>query len=90
VPTFWFAFRGINNSKAIGLAALAGMALENFFSPLFWVLLGSLFALFFMTSRSANTALRVIFFWIPTVTVLGVTGAISGLITLMVIRFRNP
>lgn len=37
-PGLFFAFRGINNSKATGLAAVAGGFLESLFSPWFWLL----------------------------------------------------
>ncbi|MBZ5685146.1 MAG: hypothetical protein LAP86_08925 [Acidobacteriia bacterium] len=38
-------------------------------SPLFWIFAVLLFALFFMASRSGNQILRVVFFWIPSVTI---------------------
>jgi hypothetical protein len=38
-------------------------------SPLFWILAALLSALFFMASRSGNQILRVVFFWIPSVTI---------------------
>jgi hypothetical protein len=50
-PGLVVAFTGINNSKATGLAAVAGGFLESLFSPLFWILALSLFALFFSASR---------------------------------------
>ena len=50
-PGLFFALRGINNSKATGLAAVGGGFLESLFSPLFWILAVSLFALFLAASR---------------------------------------
>ncbi|HYM76347.1 MAG TPA: hypothetical protein VE377_10260 [Candidatus Dormibacteraeota bacterium] len=87
VPIVWSVYR--SNAKATGLAVFAAELLENFFSPLFWVLLISSLGLFFAASRSGSTALQVIFFWIPTVTILTVAGAIMGLIALLVIRVRS-
>ncbi len=61
-PGLFFALRGINNSKATGLAAVAGGFLESLFSPLFWILAVSLFALFFAASRLSSKPLRSFYF----------------------------
>jgi hypothetical protein len=65
----WPVFRGISNAKATGIAAVAGGLAETATSPLFWLLAIVLFALFFLTSRLGSKLLRIILFWIPTVTV---------------------
>ena len=66
---FWPLLRG---AKAIGNDALRVLLLESILSPRFWIVGVSLFALFYAASRG-GTALRVLFFWIPTsvVSVLG-------------------
>src|SRR5579871_2502887 len=64
-PGLFFALRGINNSKATGLAAVAGGLLESLFSPLFWILAVSFFALFFAASRLNSKPLRILLFWTP-------------------------
>jgi len=69
VPGLWSAFAGISNTKATGLAADVVGIVESSFSPLFWLLAIVLFALFFFASRLGSKPLRVILFWIPTVTV---------------------
>ena len=89
VPGLWSLFRGINGSKATGLAAVAGGLVESLFSPLFWILSISLFALFFTASRLGNKSLRVVFFWIPTLTTFSVSLAIVALISYLIIRVRN-
>jgi hypothetical protein len=68
-PGLFFALRGINNSKATGLAAVAGGLLESLFSPLFWILAVSFFALFFAASRFSSGPLRTLLFWIPVTTI---------------------
>ena len=67
-------------TKATGLAAVAGGCLEGFFSPLFWILAVSLFALFFAASRLNSKPLRIFLFWIP-VTAISIVG-LGGLLGL--------
>ena len=83
----WSIFRP-NSSKAIGLAALVGMSIENFLSPIFWIVAVLLFGLFFAASRS-NTVLRVLFFWIPTLLVSTLGVAFIGMLTYFWLHFRN-
>jgi hypothetical protein len=69
VPMFWTTFRYINQEKATGLAAVAGGMFENLFSGLFLILFLSFLAIFFLTGRLKDKSLRIIFFWVPTITV---------------------
>ena len=62
-PEFVTAIR--SHEKATGLAVFVGAI----FSPLFWILAISFFALFFTASRLRSKVLRVILFWTPTVTI---------------------
>ena len=64
---FLNAFKGISEQKAIGLGAFTAAQLEALFSPLFWLVAILCFAILLATGRLTNGALRVIFFWIPTV-----------------------
>ncbi len=64
-PGLWSMFRGIGEQKATGLGAFVG----SFFSPLFWPLALLFFVLLFAASRLGNKILRVILFWVPTLTV---------------------
>jgi len=85
----FFALRGINNSKATGLAAVAGGFLESLFSPLFWILAVSLFALFFAASRLSSKPLRILLFWTP-VTAISILGlGIFSLFAYAWIHFRR-
>lgn len=68
-PTFWTTFRSISQEKATGLAAVAGGIFENFFSGLSLILFLSFLAIFFMTGRLGNRTQRILFFWVPTITV---------------------
>ena len=68
VPGPWFIFRGVSQEKATGLAAVAGGLLQSLFSPLFWLLALLFFALLFAASRIGNKVLRILLFWVPTIT----------------------
>ena len=88
VPGPWSVFRGINGSKATGMAAIAGSFVESVYSPLFWVSAIVLFAIFFVASRLKNEPLRVIVFWIPTLTTSGLVLVIASLLGYLVLHFR--
>lgn len=85
LPGMWSAFRGISQTKATGVAAIAGGLVESAFSPLHWILATLIFAALFAASRLGNKTLRVILFWIPTVTVCSITLAIAGLVASLII-----
>ena len=88
-PGLFFALRGINNSKATGLAAVAGGFLESFFSPLFWILAVLFFALFFAASRLSSKPLRILLFWTP-VTAISILGlGIFSLFTFLWLHVRR-
>lgn len=88
-PGLFFALRGVNNSKATGLAAVVGGLLESVFSPLFWILAVLFFALFFAASRLSSKPLRVLLFWTP-VTAISILGlGIFSLFTFLWLHFRS-
>jgi hypothetical protein len=68
-PTFWISFRNISQEKATGFASVAGGMFENLFSGLFLILFLSFLAIFFLTGRLERRTLRILFFWVPTITV---------------------
>jgi hypothetical protein len=69
VPMFWTTFRYISQEKATGLAAVAGGLVENLLSGLFPILFLIFLAIFFLTNRLKDKTLRILFFWVPTITV---------------------
>jgi hypothetical protein len=89
VPGLWSMFKGISEQKATGLGAVAGGIMGSAFSPLFWTLALLFFALFFAASRLGNKILRILLFWIPTVTVSVLGVAIAALFTYVFIHFRD-
>jgi hypothetical protein len=85
VPGPWSAFRGMGNAKATGLAAVAGGFTASLFSPLFWALAVLFFAMFFAASNLGSKALRVLLFWIPTLTVSGASVTIPALVAYLIV-----
>jgi hypothetical protein len=68
VAEFAFFWPTISGEKATGVAVLKILLLESVLSPRFWIIGVLIFGLFFAASRG-STVLRVLFFWIPTLTV---------------------
>ena len=89
IPGRWSIFRGISEQKATGMGALAGGLTNSAFSPFFWALALLFFSLFFVASRLGNKILRVLLFWIPTLTVSVLGVALVALFTYVFIHFRN-
>ena len=89
VPGPWSAFRGMGNSKATGLAAVAGGFMASLFSPLFWALAVLFFAMFFAASKLGSKVLRVLFFWIPTLTVSGASVMIVALVAYLIVFVQH-
>jgi hypothetical protein len=74
VTEFVFFWPTLSTEKATGLGVLKALVVESVHSPRFWIVGVLAFGVFFGASR-ASTVLRVLFFWIPTLTVsaLGAT-----------------
>ena len=68
VAEFVFFWPTLNGSKATGMAALKSLLVESLFSPRFWIVGVLLCGLFFAASRG-STVVKVLFFWIPTLTI---------------------
>ena len=88
-PTVVRAFQTVDSSRATGLAAVAGGALESFFTPLFWILAISLFALFFWASRLSSGPLRTLLFWIPVTTISALGCCIFAFFGYAMLYIRN-
>jgi hypothetical protein len=88
-PTVVRAFQTVESSRATGLAAVVGGALESIFTPLFWILAISLFALFFGASRFSNKPLRTLLFWIPVTTISALGCCIFAFFGFAMLYIRN-
>jgi len=88
VAEFMFFWPTLNRSKATGLAALKGLLVASVFSPRFWIVGVLLFGLLFAASRG-SPVLRVLFFWIPTLTVSALGFAMIGMYAYLFTIFRH-
>jgi hypothetical protein len=88
-PGFVMALKNASPEKATGLAAIAGGLVEAVFSPLFWILAVSFFALFFTASRLRSRVLQVLLFWTPTVTVSTLGFGLFALFAYAWLHFRK-
>jgi hypothetical protein len=69
VPQLWWLIRTMSTTKGTGIAVVASGFLETIFSPWFWSLAIVFSLLFYLAGRSQNQAIRLAFFWIPTIVV---------------------
>lgn len=88
VAEFVFLWPTLSGSRATGMAALHWLLLESVFSPRFWLVGVLLFGLFFAASRG-STALRVLFFWIPTLTISLLASSIVAMYTYLFFRLSR-
>jgi hypothetical protein len=75
--------------KATGFAIVLNGFVEALMSPLFWIEVFSVFALFFVAGRLGNKALRVLLFWVPTIAITTLGCAIIWLLTFVFLRSRG-
>jgi hypothetical protein len=88
VAEFVFLWPMLRGSKATGMAAFKWLLLDSSLSPRFWIVAVLLFGLFFAASR-ASAALRVLFFWIPTLTISVLGSLIVALYTYLFFRLSR-
>jgi hypothetical protein len=89
IPMFWITFRGLSSEHGTGLAAVAGGLLESIVSPWFWILALLFSAVFYFSGRLDNRTLRVLLFWIPTVTTSALGFGFWALCMLLLVRLRS-
>jgi hypothetical protein len=80
--------KGISEQNATGLGAVSGGLLESIFSPLFWILAVSCFALFFSAGRLSSRGLRILLFWAPSLVICTMGFGLIALLTWA--HYRNP
>jgi hypothetical protein len=79
----------IGEQKATGLGAVSGGLLASIFSPAFWILAISAFALLLSASRLTSRGLRILLFWTPTLVVCTLGFGLIALLTYAFVHFRN-
>lgn len=88
VAEFVFLWPALSGSKATGMAAFKWLLVESVLSPRFWIVGVLLFVLFFAASRG-STALRVLFFWIPTLTISALAFSTVAMYTYLFFRLSR-
>ena len=74
-------FPTLKTEKATGVAVVAGGITEAIFSPSFWLSAILLLLFFWFMSQIANKTLRVVLFWIPTVSATLVAGLVFAIVS---------
>ena len=85
----WTMFREIGSQRQTGLGAVAGGVSELLLSPVFWGLALLFFFFFLRMSKVGNEALRILFFWIPSVAASCIGLLLVGGYTYLFLRFRQ-
>lgn len=89
IPTLWTMIREIGSQKQTGIGAVAGGVSELLLSPGFWVLALLFFFFFLRMNKVGSEALRILFFWIPTVAASCIGLLIVGGYTYLFLHFRQ-
>jgi hypothetical protein len=89
VPTMWTLVRELGSQKQTGVGAIAGGLVETLLSPLFWILTILFFFFFLRMSNSASDAVRILFFWIPTIASTSVGLLLVAGYTYLFLHFRQ-
>jgi hypothetical protein len=87
--TIWWVLRPWSSRRATGIDLILAVLKASLVHAQPWILVIFLFATFFAASRLGSRTLRVVLFWIPTVTIscIGLT-LVSSVMYLMT-RFKN-
>lgn len=88
IPVLWTVVREIGSQRQTGLGAVAGGVSEFLLSPVFWVLALLFFFFFLRMSKVGSEALRILFFWIPTVAASCIGLLVVGGYTYLFVHFR--
>lgn len=86
LPGLVRAFWGISREKATGLAVVSAGLYEALLSPLFWVEVLCIFALFLASGRLGSKTLRVLLFWVPALMITTLGFAVIALLTFVLLR----
>jgi hypothetical protein len=89
-PEIWSMFRNFDKSKTVGLGAVAGGLTQSLLSPVFWIMVILLFAVFLVASRLGNSGLRVLLFWVPTIFTSTLGLLFGALFVYAITRSRHP
>lgn len=88
IPTLWAMVRDFNPQRQTGIGAVAGGVSGLLLSPVFWVLAPLFFFFFLRMSKVGNEAVRILFFWIPTVAATSIGLLFVAGLTYLFLHFR--
>jgi len=88
IPALWIVVHQMGSQRQTGIGAIAGGVSEFLLSPVFWVLALVFFFFFLRMSKVASEAVRILFFWIPTVAASFIGLLIVGGYTYLFLHFR--
>ena len=89
LPGLVNAFRGLIQEKATGFAVVGAGLQEALRSPLIWIVAITLSALFLAVSRIDSKPLRVLLFWIPTVSASALAVLMTAFGTYLYFHLRH-
>ena len=87
--TIWWVLRPWSSQKATGMELHFSVLRASLVHPQPWILAIFLFATFFAASRLDSKTLRVVLFWIPTVTISCIGITLVTLVAYVITQFRN-
>ena len=87
--TIWWVLRPWSSQKAIGMELLFSVLRASLVHAQPWILAIFLFATFFAASRLDSKTLRVVLFWIPTVTISCIGITLVTIVAYVITQFRN-
>jgi hypothetical protein len=87
--TIWWVLRPWSSSKATGIDLIFAVLRASLVHAQPWILAILLFAIFFAASRLDSKTLRVVLFWIPTVTISCVGLTLVPSVAYLITKFKN-
>jgi len=87
--TIWWVLRPWSSQTATGMDLIFAVLKASLVHAQPWILAIFLFATFFAASRLGSEALRVVLFWIPTVTISCIGITLVSSVAYLMTQFKN-
>ena len=86
--TIWWTLRPWSSARATGIDLIFAIVKASLVQVLPWIVASLLFTTFLAASRLGSKSFRVVFFWIPTVTISGLGITLVSSIAYLTTKFR--
>jgi hypothetical protein len=86
--TIWWTLRPWSSAKATGVDLIFAIVKASLVQALPWIVAILLFTTFLAASRLGSKSFRVVFFWIPTITISGLGITLVSSIAYLTMKFR--